>query len=157
MAHSEKRLPTPFFPMTGELVPLFNPRTQHWHEHFELEPDGTICPLTAIGRATERLLKLKLAQTREMLNSANIGPNRIDYRPLVPDPWSLKTPKQKVLITHTRMHFENLAGQWWQQSKDHAGIVLAVRRANTHELSRRVVPVLDLDDQSGWRTVVLHA
>ena len=40
-------------PLTGELTPLFNPRTQIWHEHFRWSRDGTeILGLTAIGRAT---------------------------------------------------------------------------------------------------------
>ena len=26
-------------PVTGETVPLFNPRTQQWSEHFVLDPD----------------------------------------------------------------------------------------------------------------------
>ncbi len=46
-------------PLTGKLVPLFNPRTQSWAEHFHLN-GCQIIPLTAIGRATERLLKLNL-------------------------------------------------------------------------------------------------
>jgi 5-methylcytosine-specific restriction endonuclease McrA len=48
-------------PLTGELVPLFNPRTQQWAEHFQLD-EYHIIPLTAVGRATERLLKLNIAK-----------------------------------------------------------------------------------------------
>ena len=44
-------------PQTGDIVTLFNPRTQDWSSHFLL--DGpTIPPRTASGRATERLLQL---------------------------------------------------------------------------------------------------
>ena len=60
-------------PLTGELVPLFNPRTQQWSEHFQLN-GCQIIPLTAVGRATERLLKLNIAtrlQSRE--ESAALG------------------------------------------------------------------------------------
>jgi len=46
-------------PISGKLVRLFNPRTDVWESHFRIE-DGRICPLTAVGRATERLLKLNL-------------------------------------------------------------------------------------------------
>ena len=46
-------------PVTGNLVPLFNPRTDDWENHFQID-DGMICTLTAIGRATERLLRLNL-------------------------------------------------------------------------------------------------
>ena len=46
-------------PVTGELVALFNPRTQAWSEHFQLDR-GTIIPLTGIGRATAKLLRLNV-------------------------------------------------------------------------------------------------
>ncbi len=42
-------------PTSGQLTPLFNPRTQVWTDHFAL--DGAyIRPLSSIGRVTERLL-----------------------------------------------------------------------------------------------------
>ena len=46
-------------PLTGEIVSLFNPRTQDWTEHFVWSPDGTrITGLTATGRATVIALRL---------------------------------------------------------------------------------------------------
>jgi len=46
-------------PASGERVPLFNPRTQNWHEHFQWSDDGTeISGLTPTGRATVVALKL---------------------------------------------------------------------------------------------------
>ncbi|MCL1472655.1 HNH endonuclease [Argonema antarcticum] len=40
-------------PVTGETVPLFNPRTQIWSDHFAWSPDSTrVEGITAIGRAT---------------------------------------------------------------------------------------------------------
>lgn len=42
--------------LTNERVWLFNPRTQNWHEHFQLHADGTIAGLTPEGRATVALL-----------------------------------------------------------------------------------------------------
>jgi len=40
---------------TGEFIRFFNPRTDHWEEHFRL--DGkTIQPLTLIGEVTTRIL-----------------------------------------------------------------------------------------------------
>lgn len=40
-------------PLTGKTLPLFNPRTQRWSEHFVWSPDSTrVEGLTAIGRAT---------------------------------------------------------------------------------------------------------
>lgn len=44
-------------PLNGEIVPLFNPRTQNWDDHFEL-PDAQIVGRTAVGRATAALLRL---------------------------------------------------------------------------------------------------
>jgi hypothetical protein len=42
---------------TGEEVPLFNPRTQNWEEHFRW--DGvTVVPLTPTGRATVAALAM---------------------------------------------------------------------------------------------------
>lgn len=44
-------------PISGQLTPLFNPRTQIWTEHFALE-QAYILPLTPVGRVTVQLLKL---------------------------------------------------------------------------------------------------
>ena len=43
-------------PENSRIVRLFNPRQDHWHEHFQFQ-DGRIIPLTAIGRVTVRLLQ----------------------------------------------------------------------------------------------------
>lgn len=46
-------------PKTGEIVPLFNPRTQNWAEHFHWSSDGTqVVGTTSIGRATVSALCL---------------------------------------------------------------------------------------------------
>lgn len=46
-------------PETGELTPLFNPRTQDWFTHFQWSEDGIqIIGLTPAGRATVRALHL---------------------------------------------------------------------------------------------------
>jgi hypothetical protein len=52
-------------PATGQLVALFNPRTQLWNEHFKIK-EGKIIPLTATGRATAALLKFNLAERVEV-------------------------------------------------------------------------------------------
>ena len=45
----------------GAIVPLFNPRRQHWDDHFRL--DGLrIVPLTAVGRVTTFLLQMNASQ-----------------------------------------------------------------------------------------------
>lgn len=43
-------------PQTGELVALFNPRTDHWSAHFQLA-GAEIIPLTPVGRGTAVLLR----------------------------------------------------------------------------------------------------
>jgi len=63
----------------------------------------------------------------------------------------------RVLITHNRLDFENQARQWWQAQRDHAGVILAMRRATSYELFRRLLSVLNLYDQSGWKNVVVYA
>ncbi len=44
-------------PETGEKVDVFNPRTDVWSDHFDVS-EGKIVGLTAIGRATARLLNM---------------------------------------------------------------------------------------------------
>jgi 5-methylcytosine-specific restriction endonuclease McrA len=59
---------------TGSIVPLFNPRHDRWAEHFRLQ-GGRIEPLTAQGRATERLLRLNhpdRVEERQLLVAAGI-------------------------------------------------------------------------------------
>ena len=46
-------------PVTGERVPLFNPRKQIWEEHFSWSDNGVeIIGLTKAGRATVEALRL---------------------------------------------------------------------------------------------------
>ena len=48
-----------FNPETGANIPLFNPRTQKWNEHFQWSANGTeILDISPIGRATIIALKL---------------------------------------------------------------------------------------------------
>jgi len=47
-------------PISGQLTPLFNPRTQIWGEHFDLE-GAYLIALTPCGRVTVRLLDLNHA------------------------------------------------------------------------------------------------
>jgi hypothetical protein len=44
-------------PETGQIIPLFNPRTQLWPDHFSFE-EGRIVPKTAEGHVTVFLLHL---------------------------------------------------------------------------------------------------
>src|SRR5438876_11213670 len=51
---------TAFDPETDALVPLFNPRSDAWHEHFHWE-GPILVGKTAIGRATIALLRINAA------------------------------------------------------------------------------------------------
>ncbi len=46
---------------TGQVVRLFNPRTDDWSTHFRLQ-DGRIIPLTPVVRVTEYLLQFNLPE-----------------------------------------------------------------------------------------------
>ena len=46
-----------FDPETGKLVPFYNPRTQAWQDHFQLN-GPVIRPLTPEGRVTVKILRL---------------------------------------------------------------------------------------------------
>lgn len=62
---------TTFDPASGQITPLFNPRTEQWSDHFLLD-GALILGRTAIGRATIVLLRLNEPQrliTREVLLS----------------------------------------------------------------------------------------
>ncbi len=65
-----------FDPETGELVPFYNPRTQTWPDHFQL--DGPIIhPLTPQGRVTVKILRLNDAarvEERRQLIAAKLYP-----------------------------------------------------------------------------------
>lgn len=53
-------------PESGELLPLYNPRTQQWNDHFRWsDADSTIIEaLSAVGRTTLALLDLNSTQHR---------------------------------------------------------------------------------------------
>ena len=52
-------------PVSGKFVPLFNPRQDRWAEHFRFE-GGVIVGITAIGRATVRLLNMNAPHRVEL-------------------------------------------------------------------------------------------
>ncbi len=57
----------------GALIPLLNPRTQNWFEHFEAV-NGMLHPLTSIGEATIKLLELNQPnKIEERLEMTKIG------------------------------------------------------------------------------------
>jgi 5-methylcytosine-specific restriction endonuclease McrA len=44
-------------PLSGERVRLFNPRTDHWTDHFAVNDNDEITALTPVGSATATLLR----------------------------------------------------------------------------------------------------
>ena len=55
---------------TGVLTGLYNPRTQNWDEHFEMDAHAIIQGRTAVGRVTIHLLGInreKQVETRRNL------------------------------------------------------------------------------------------
>jgi hypothetical protein len=65
-----------FDPLSGEIIQLFNPRTQIWSEHFRLD-NAQIVGITATGRATVFLLKLNepnRLQIRQVLMAQGLYP-----------------------------------------------------------------------------------
>lgn len=61
-------------PQTGEIVPLYHPRQDKWHEHFQLS-GAEFIPLTPRGRVTVRLLQLNRPdriEERKLLIEAEI-------------------------------------------------------------------------------------
>ena len=65
-------------PITGNLVPLFNPRTQRWRDHFAWSADAKyITGLTPTGRATVEALRMnreELVNLREVLYATQNHP-----------------------------------------------------------------------------------
>jgi hypothetical protein len=50
-------------PESGETEKLYHPRKEQWRTHFRIEVGtGEIVPLTAVGRATVRLLKMNRSE-----------------------------------------------------------------------------------------------
>jgi hypothetical protein len=69
--------------LSGQLVPLFNPRLHRWADHFIWSADGLrIVPLTAIGRATAALLELNRERVLR-IRAADISVHR---HPPINDP-----------------------------------------------------------------------
>lgn len=48
-----------------------------------------------------------------------------------------------MLLTHNRVDFEKLAGEWLAAARPHAGIIIAVRRP-AHDIARRLLTILNL-------------
>lgn len=70
-------------PESGQIVRLFNPRTEDWSDHFQFE-GARIVPLSAVGRVTEYLLQFNLpesVETRRLLQESGRFPISSEGRP----------------------------------------------------------------------------
>lgn len=69
-------------PLTGELVPLYNPRQNKWHHHFAWAEETThVVGLTPIGRATVAKLRLNrtgVVNLRRVLSLTGFHPPTLD-------------------------------------------------------------------------------
>ena len=45
-------------PLTRDATKLYDPRQQHWDDHFEINPDATLSGLTPEGRTTIIVLRI---------------------------------------------------------------------------------------------------
>ena len=65
-------------PLTGEFVPLYHPRRDHWLDHFGWDEDYTlVVGLTPTGRATVEKLKLNrkgVVNLRRLLHERGLHP-----------------------------------------------------------------------------------
>jgi predicted nuclease of predicted toxin-antitoxin system len=52
------------------------------------------------------------------------------------------TNQRKVLLTHNRIDFENLAKKYFDENKTHHGIIIAVRRL-PNEMVQRILKILN--------------
>lgn len=68
-------------PVTGQLTPFFNPRSQRWTEHFRIN-GAWIEPLTPEGRVTARILQLnhsdRILERDRLIRTGRYPPTDID-------------------------------------------------------------------------------
>ena len=73
-----------FDPKTGSLTALFNPRSQSWHAHFELQ-DSRIMGLSAEGRTTVEFLRLnsyeRLVERHAFMKAGCYPPSERTHKP----------------------------------------------------------------------------
>jgi hypothetical protein len=62
---------------TKSVVRLFNPRTDQWDDHFEMDASGRLIAKTDVGRVTEFLLKINRPELIEIRSTlSQIGRKR---------------------------------------------------------------------------------
>lgn len=55
---------------------------------------------------------------------------------------AIATAAQQTILTHNRVDFEELAAEYFDQGKDHCGIIIAVRRP-AQEIAQRLLIILN--------------
>ncbi len=69
------------------------------------------------------------------LESGNLGKNDAEQL-------EFAVGEKRVLLTHNRVDFENLAEEYFEQGKTHYGIILAIRRF-PNETAQRLLEILN--------------
>jgi hypothetical protein len=61
-------------PQTDTATRLYNPRQQHWDDHFSINPDATLQGLTPEGRATVLVLRMNdEKRVKQRLGEMTVG------------------------------------------------------------------------------------
>jgi hypothetical protein len=60
-----------------------------------------------------------------------------------------------AFLTHNKVDFEKLAGQFLEERKEHFGVILATRR-NVYELARRTARFLEMHKMDGIKNRVWY-
>ena len=98
------------------------------------------------------LSRLLAAQSVDCVTTVEVGRlGRADENQL-----RFASQEGRIVVTHNRLDYERLAVAW-HGVKAHAGIVLAMRRSDTHALCRRVLATLTLFPPDAWGDLVLYA
>lgn len=61
----------------------------------------------------------------------------------------------RVLITHNITHFPGIYDEWWEQGREHAGIVVIIRGLSVGEMLRKMEALLNHYDAEKLRNMLL--
>jgi hypothetical protein len=71
------------------------------------------------------------------------------------DQLEFATSRQRALLTHNRIDFEELAKQYFEENKAHFGIIIAVRRL-PNEMTQRLLEVLNQNTSDQMLNQILY-
>ncbi len=88
-----------------------------------------------VSSLVAKLLRSRGFEVRTTAEAGQLG--RSDAEQL-----SYAAENKLTLVTHNRIHFEQLAADYFASSRKHAGVIIAVRRRDP-ELTRRLLKILN--------------